>query len=319
MRYRTVIVVSALAGLALAAPTSAQAETLNLEASADAYTLKSSATKNFGMATSLRVRDPGVRSYVKFEVSGVPSGSSVTAGTLRLHSSTGDKCTTAGLGADAYRTGSDGWSENHDHPQQCPRQVGVPDRDRRRFRGRIDRHLRCHLGGNGERDGELLPRDALVPHRHYSWDLGSWHLIALNTSHKASSGGVPCELGPSCAEGSPQNDWLEQDLAAVPASSCVLAYWHHPLFNSGAGSGNDDHSSIKPLRADLDAAGADLIINAHEHNYQRYELMTADGIASPSGVREFISGGGGKSLDGFLCGQGSRISSGHREVRCLEA
>ena len=139
-----------------------------------------------------------------------------------------------------------------------------------------------------------------MPHRHYSWDLGSWHLIALNTSHKASSGGVPCELGPSCAEGSPQNDWLEQDLAAVPASSCVLAYWHHPLFNSGAGSGNDDHSSIQPLWADLDAAGADLIINAHEHNYQRYELMTADGIASPSGVREFISGGGGKSLDGFL-------------------
>jgi hypothetical protein len=78
--------------------------------------------------------------------------------------------------------------------------------------------------------------------------------------------GVPCELGPSCAEGSPQNDWLEQDLAAVPASSCVLAYWHHPLFNSGAGSGSDDHSSIKPLWADLDAAGADLIINAHEHN-----------------------------------------------------
>lgn len=129
---------------------------------------------------------------------------------------------------------------------------------------------------------------------YYSWDLSSsWHMIALNTSDG------PCVVGPSCAEGSAQNDWLDQDLAAVPTSSCILAYWHHPLFNSGLNHGNEDVSAVAALWTDLYSAGADLILNGHEHNYQRYAPMSPEGVLSSDGIRQFISGAGGKSLYGL--------------------
>jgi hypothetical protein len=66
-----------------------------------------------------------VRSYVKFEASGVPSGTSVTPATLRPHSSTGDRRTTAGLGADAYRAASDGWSETSITHSNAPGKSGL--------------------------------------------------------------------------------------------------------------------------------------------------------------------------------------------------
>ncbi|MGH2826633.1 MAG: DNRLRE domain-containing protein [Actinomycetota bacterium] len=129
---------------------------------------------------------------------------------------------------------------------------------------------------------------------YYSWDLSaSWHIISLNTSDG------PCTVGPSCAEESPQNDWLEQDLAAVPASSCILAFWHHPVINSGKDHGDADMSAVVPLWTDLYSAGADLILNGHEHNYQRYAQMTPEGVVSSDGIRQFIAGGGGRSLYGF--------------------
>ena len=148
---------------------------------------------------------------------------------------------------------------------------------------------------------------------YYSWDLSpSWHIISLNTS----SG--PCAAGPSCAEGSAQNDWLEQDLAAVPASSCVLAYWHHPLFNSGNGNGSDDMSAVVPLWTDLYSAGADLILNGHEHNYQRYAQMTPEGVISTGGIRQFVSGAGGRSLYGFNSVKAPGYEFGSRSFGVLE-
>ncbi len=143
---------------------------------------------------------------------------------------------------------------------------------------------------------------------YYSWDIGSWHMISLNTSKGAE--GRACETGPSCAEGSPQNDWLEQDLASVPESSCIVAYWHHPLFNSGSSHGNQNTSAVKALWDDLYAAGADIILNGHEHNYQRYAPMTPEGVVSPAGIREFVSGGGGKNLKGFLAAKDPGFETG---------
>ena len=120
---------------------------------------------------------------------------------------------------------------------------------------------------------------------YYSFDLGSWHVVALNSQCSA----VPC------AEGSLQNDFLEQDLAST-TETCIVAYWHKPYFNSGAEHGASIPSGVKAFWVDLYAAGADVILNGHEHNYQRYAKQDPLGQATGNGIREFVVGTGGKSL-----------------------
>ncbi len=124
---------------------------------------------------------------------------------------------------------------------------------------------------------------------YYSWDLGAWHLISLNSN---------CDFVP-CDEGSPQNDFLEQDLAKT-TQPCVLAYWHHPLFNSGQEHGSSAPSGAKAFWEDLSSAGADIVLNGHEHNYQRYGKQDASGQEMSNGIREFVVGTGGKSHYGLL-------------------
>jgi acid phosphatase type 7 len=124
---------------------------------------------------------------------------------------------------------------------------------------------------------------------YYSFDLGSWHVIALNSTCSA----MPCK------EGSPQNDFLEQDLAST-TKSCIVAYWHHPYFNSGTLHGAVMHAGARAFLDDLYAAGADIVLNGHEHNYQRYAKQDPAGQAAPNGIREFVVGTGGNSHYGFL-------------------
>ncbi|HVF08478.1 MAG TPA: DNRLRE domain-containing protein [Actinomycetota bacterium] len=120
---------------------------------------------------------------------------------------------------------------------------------------------------------------------YHSFDLGpSWHVIGLNSS------GRGCTQGPPCTEGSPQNDFLEQDLAAT-TEPCILAYWHAPLFNSGSRHGNAP--AVRPFWDDLYAAGADIVLNGHEHSYQRFTKQDPSGNAATNGIREFIVGTGG--------------------------
>jgi Calcineurin-like phosphoesterase len=111
----------------------------------------------------------------------------------------------------------------------------------------------------------------------YSYDLGSWHLIALN-------GEIP--LG----AGSVQEQWLRADLAAHP-SRCVLAYWHEPRWSSGTVHGSD--SGFDAFWQDLYAAGADVVLNGHEHNYERFAKQTPAGTRAANGIREFVAGTGG--------------------------
>lgn len=119
---------------------------------------------------------------------------------------------------------------------------------------------------------------------YYSYDLGSWHIIVLNSE---------ClEVG-GCETGSPQEKWLRADLAAHPVA-CTLAYWHKPLFSSGGAHGND--LEILPLWQALYDANADLILNGHDHDYERFAPQSPD--ASPDskrGIREFVVGTGGKN------------------------
>lgn len=118
---------------------------------------------------------------------------------------------------------------------------------------------------------------------YYSYDLGDWHIIVLNSN---------CSEVGGCDVDSPQEQWLRQDLAANPAA-CTLAYMHHPLFSSGKYRVD---SSMEDFWQALYDYGADVVIAGHAHNYERFALQDPSGQADPvHGIREFVVGTGGKS------------------------
>jgi hypothetical protein len=122
----------------------------------------------------------------------------------------------------------------------------------------------------------------------YSFDLGAWHVIALNSQCAAVGG---------CGAGSTQERWLAADLAAHPAA-CTLAYWHEPRFSSGEHGGN---GNMAAFWRDLYAAGADLVLAGHDHDYERFAPQNPDGQPDPKlGIREFVVGTGGKGERPFL-------------------
>jgi hypothetical protein len=122
---------------------------------------------------------------------------------------------------------------------------------------------------------------------HFSFDVGSWHIIALNANcSKRNVGG--------CTTGTAQTNWLASDLAAT-SQPCILAYWHQPRW-TGTGTNSSATSAWWSL---LYQAGADLVLNGHIHNYQRFPLVNANGQPDPSGMREVIVGTGGENLGSF--------------------
>jgi chitodextrinase len=135
-----------------------------------------------------------------------------------------------------------------------------------------------HISGAG---GYFSYFGSLAPAPYYSYDLGAWHLISL-----ASSSG----LDPSA--GGPEEAWLKQDLAAHK-NQCILAYWHEPRWSSGTTHGSN--SDWADVWSDLYAAGADVVLNGHEHNYERFGKQSPSGAADARGIREFIVGTGGAS------------------------
>lgn len=119
---------------------------------------------------------------------------------------------------------------------------------------------------------------------YYSYELGSWHIIVLNSE---------CVNVGGCDTGSAQEKWLRQDLAAHP-SACTLAYFHKPLFSSGGAHGDD--LTVKPLWDALYQGGADVVVNGHDHDYERFAPQTPDAKPDPArGIREFVAGTGGKN------------------------
>ncbi|MGL5804626.1 MAG: metallophosphoesterase family protein [Xenococcaceae cyanobacterium] len=122
---------------------------------------------------------------------------------------------------------------------------------------------------------------------YYSYNLGNWHIIALNSN---------CSQVEGCGENSPQQKWLKADLAEH-RKTCTLAYWHHPRFSSGM-HGNDTDYDI--FWKDLYQAGVEVVLNGHDHDYERFAPQTPDAQAdSTRGVRQFVVGTGGKSHYGF--------------------
>lgn len=123
---------------------------------------------------------------------------------------------------------------------------------------------------------------------YYSYSLGSWHVVVLNTNCGSR------ELG-GCGEGSPEETWLKRDLAAHP-NACIVAYGHHARFSSGLFGRHAEHPELSAFWRDLYDAHADLILAGHEHSYERFAPQDPEGEADPEhGIREIVAGTGGRS------------------------
>jgi len=113
----------------------------------------------------------------------------------------------------------------------------------------------------------------------YAWTEGAWRIIALNSE-------IPMAVG------SPQQTWLRNELT-TNRYTCTLAYWHRPRWSSGP---NFPQKDVDPLWQTLEAFGVDVVLNAHDHMYERFAPQDASGRAAPNGIREFIVGTGGAHL-----------------------
>jgi calcineurin-like phosphoesterase family protein len=121
----------------------------------------------------------------------------------------------------------------------------------------------------------------------YSYALGAWHVIVLDSD---------CSNVGGCRPDSPQGRWLSADLTASSAT-CTLAIWHHPRFSSGE-HGND--RDVAPFWRALYDAGADVVINGHDHDYERFAPQDPDArLDQARGIREFVVGTGGAALRTF--------------------
>jgi hypothetical protein len=119
---------------------------------------------------------------------------------------------------------------------------------------------------------------------HYSLDLGTWHIVILNSE---------CSIGDQgCDAGSPQEKWLRADLKATH-QKCIIALWHKPLFTSGR---QPPFTPARSFWVDLYKYKTDIILNGHNHLYERFFKLNPDGIAADNGIREFVVGTGGAFL-----------------------
>jgi hypothetical protein len=123
---------------------------------------------------------------------------------------------------------------------------------------------------------------------YYSYDIGTWHLIALNSN---------CTRNGNCLAGNDQVTWLQSDLTAH-AGQCILAYFHHPRWTSGQ---ELDSAFMDTIYRLLYGAHADLILNGHDHDYERFAPLDPDGNVDPrNGIRELIVGTGGRNVTPFV-------------------
>jgi chitodextrinase len=143
-----------------------------------------------------------------------------------------------------------------------------------------------YWNGSGVNDGPAGPRGK----GWYSFDVGGWHLIALNSN--CSNVG--------CAAGSAQESWLKSDLAAHP-TACALAFWHHPRFSSGHDGNN---TFMQDLWKDLYNARVDLALVGHSHDYERFAPLNGSGqLDRSNGIRQFVVGTGGAFFTGWTTTQ----------------
>jgi hypothetical protein len=135
----------------------------------------------------------------------------------------------------------------------------------------------------GDRASPREPGCTINCQGYYSYDVGSWHVVALNS--ECTQPGVG-----GCSASSPQTQWLKADLAAHP-NTCTLAYFHRPYFSDKGGT----VAKVKQLFTALYNGGADVLLVGHQHIYERFRPQNPSGGAAANGVRQFIVGTGGRS------------------------
>ena len=131
---------------------------------------------------------------------------------------------------------------------------------------------------------------------YYSFNAGGWHWISLNSNAQF----VPTSTG------SPQYQWLQNDLAAN-SKACTVVYYHHPVYNVGPEGSATQMNAIWSLLAQN---GVSVVLNGHDHDYQRWVPLDGSGNPSPNGITEFVVGGGGHSLQQFITND-SRLAVGY--------
>ena len=148
-----------------------------------------------------------------------------------------------------------------------------------------------HLSGLAAPYYEYFGKAAGSPKKgYYSYDIGEWRAIVLNSEIVVNTGAFSDE------ERKEQEDWLKKELADNP-KLCSVAYWHHPRFSSGW---HGMEPTLGPIWRALYDAGVDVIINGHDHGYERYVPQTPDAVVdSAKGMVQFIVGTGGGDLRGF--------------------
>lgn len=183
------------------------------------------------------------------------------------------------LGDNAYQDGTAAEFNNFYNPT-WGRHVGrtFPVPGNHDHRGSITPYFNYFYAGNPS-------LNSLDPSRrgYYSYDFGGWHIIALDSR----SGGTIAQA---------QLNWLRQDLENN-TQACTLAYWHHPRFSSGSTHGNN--GNMAPFWELLHEFRADVVLNGHEHVYERFDPQNPNGQADPTGIRAFTVGTGGVGLYNF--------------------
>ena len=123
-----------------------------------------------------------------------------------------------------------------------------------------------------------------------SFMVGRWRLYALDGT---------CSLDGGCDEGDPQYEWLKDKLAAR-SDRCILSYWHQPRFSSGTTHGSA--TDVGPLWDLLYGAHADLVLNGHEHNYERFAPQDPQGRPTADGIVQIVAGTGGNGEGSYPFG-----------------
>jgi hypothetical protein len=183
------------------------------------------------------------------------------------------------LGDEQYETGSlSGFTKSYDQSWGQVKPLTFPVPGNHEYLTSGAKGYFDYFNGVGNFTGPAGDRDR----GYYSFDIGSWHLIALNSSDH-------CQIV-ACDSGSPQELWLRADLAAHP-TACTLAFWHHPRFNSG----HDGNATFMgAIFQDLYDANADLVIGGHAHDYERFAPQDPQGrLDQARGLRQFVAGTGG--------------------------
>ena len=154
-----------------------------------------------------------------------------------------------------------------------------------------------------------LPADAVNKAKgYYSYNIGNWHIISINTNDGCTANGITC-TGPNAAthyKGSAQERWLRNELAAN-ANRCVMAVMHYPRYSSNLAKSytrtadpNDSAVSgkVKAMWADLYAGGAEVVLSGHAHNYERFHPQDSNNNRNDAfGVQQFVVGTGGNNLE----------------------